>query len=242
MKLVKSPHLPEGVASLFMCDRSINKKLENSFLSFEHENVLNGINTHPDMTFCPLYDGDAVVCKEGYEYYKKLTEYGFNIIKGENVLKKEYPFDIAYNVVLLNGKLFHNLKYTDKAILDYCKKRNVELVNVKQGYTKCSTLIVDKKSVITCDKKLNDVYNKHGIDSILVSNSDILINGFDHGFIGGCGGRISDKTIGFFGDVTVHRDFKLIKEFLDKKNQSYKILIDGPLFDYGSLIPLCEIT
>lgn len=238
MKPVKKPYLPDGDVLLFVCDRAINEKIENSFLSFEEKSVLSGINTHPDMTLCPLYNGDIVVSKDSYEYYKKLSSYGLNIIKGESELKKDYPFDIAYNALVLDKKLFHNIKYTDKVILDYCKKNNIELVNVRQGYTKCSTLVVDEKSVITCDKKLNEIYNDCGISSLLVSNEEILINNFDHGFIGGCGGRISKKIIGFFGDITKHRDYERIKSFLIERNIEIKLLTKGPLFDYGSIIPL----
>ncbi len=238
MNIIENPHLPKDDVSLFICDNTLN--LGNNFLpSFALSDVLFGINSHPDMSICPLYNGDVVVAKEGYDYYKKILPASLNVIKGENDLKKDYPFDIAFNVVILNGKLFHNLKYTDKAILKYCQNKNLEFVNVKQGYTKCSTLIVDEKSVITSDEKLNEIYLQNGIDSLFVSNDDILINNFDHGFIGGCGGKISKDTIGFFGDITKHKDFLKIKEFLTKRNITHKMITYGPLFDYGSLIPLC---
>lgn len=236
--VIKNPYLPKEGVSLFLCDNHIIN-LNNSFASFTHPDILNGINTHPDMTLCPLYNGDVLVCKKGYDYYKKLETFGINVIKGENDIEKNYPFDIAYNVVIIDNKLFSNTKNTDKGIIKYCEDKNMEIINVKQGYTKCSTLLVDEKSVITCDRKLNEAYLEHGIDSLLVSNDSILINGFDHGFIGGCGGKISKNIMGFFGDVTKHRDFEKINNFLIERNITYKILLKGDLFDYGSLIPLC---
>jgi len=235
-----NPHLPDSEACLFLLDRRAEKvKLNNIVQSYEHNNLLAGINTHPDMTFCPLEKNKAVVAKEAYEYYNEmLLKYGYEIMKGENTLKKEYPYDIAYNCVILGGKLFHKIEYTDKAILDYCKENNIELINVTQGYTKCSTLIVDEKSVITCDKKLNEVYLKNGIASICVDNKCIRINNFDHGFIGGCGGKISKNKIAFFGNIKEHPDYQRINEFLRERNVSHLSLTDGQLFDYGSLIPL----
>lgn len=238
MNVIKKPHLPDYDVSLFVCDNVLNSG-SNFLPSFTLSDVLFGINSHPDMSVCPLFDGDVIVAKEGYCYYKKILPESLNIIKGENDLKKEYPFDIALNAVIIDGKLFHNLKYTDKALLKYCQNKNIEFVNVKQGYTKCSTLIVDEKSVITSDKKLNEIYLKNGLDSLFVSNDDILINNFEHGFIGGCGGKISKDTIGFFGDITKHKDYMKIKEFLTKRNIKHKMILNGPLFDYGSLIPLC---
>lgn len=238
MNVIKNPHLPSDEVTLFLCDNTLN--LGSGYLpSFSLPSVLLGINSHPDMSFCPLYNGDVVVSKTGYDYYKKILPECLNLIKGENDLKKEYPFDIAYNVVIIDGKLYGNLKYTDKAIIKYCQNKNIELVNVKQGYTKCSTLIVNEKSVITSDKKLNDIYMLNGLDSLFVSSDEIFINNFDHGFIGGCGGKISKDTVGFFGDITKHKDYLKINDFLTKRNIRHKMIISGPLFDYGSLIPLC---
>ncbi len=236
MSFLKNPYLPENKVTLFVCDPLL--KSEGSFYSYTHPGLLKGINTHPDMTLCPLFDGDVFVCPESYEYYKPLEDYGLKLVKGENSLKKEYPYDIAYNLVVLNGKLFHNLKYSEKGILKYLEKAGVEFIDVKQGYTKCSTYIVDEKSVITCDKKLCEVYEKNGIEALLVDNKEIKINGFDHGFIGGTGGKISKTEAGFFGDVTVIKDYEKINSFLSKRGITIKILKNGPLFDYGSLIPL----
>jgi hypothetical protein len=191
------------------------------------------------MTFCPLYNKDVVVSASSYDYYKNhLNKYGYNIIKGENTEKKEYPFDIACNCVILNNKLFHNINYTDKAILKYCSEYGVETINVKQGYTKCSTLIVDNNSVVTSDIKLRDIYEKNGIDALLVENKDIKLRNFDHGFIGGCGGKLSKDTIGFFGEVEAYSDYNKLSEFLKNKGIKYKSLTKGPLSDYGSLICL----
>lgn len=141
----------------------------------------------------------------------------------------------------MNGKLFHNLKYTDKGIINYLEKRNIECINVKQGYTKCSTYIVDEKSVITCDKGLCEIYEKNGIESLFIDNSQIKIKGFGHGFIGGCGGKISKNEAAFFGEVEALKDYEKIKAFLDKRGILIKSLLKGDLWDYGSLIPLKEI-
>jgi hypothetical protein len=127
MYVIRKPHLPKEEVSLFVCDKMLN--IGSNFLpSFTLSDVLFGINSHPDMSICPMFDGDVIVAKEGYDYYKKILPKCLNIIKGENDLKKDYPFDIALNVVIIDGKLFHNLKYTDKAILKYCQNKNLEFV------------------------------------------------------------------------------------------------------------------
>lgn len=240
MEFVKNMGLPDKDITLFICDRMCEKiDLAKVVPSYEHSEILNGIATHPDMTFCHLGGNKCVVAKEAYEYYKEhLSQYGLEIIKGKNEIKKEYPYDISLNCVIINNILFHKLKYTDEAIIDYCEAENIKLVNVNQGYTKCSTLIVDEKSVITCDEKLYEIYLENKISALYVSNKGIEINGFDHGFIGGCGGKISKEKIGFFGELEKFADFVKVREFLKKHNIEYVNLRKGMLKDYGTLIPL----
>ena len=234
------PHLPKEKCKLFLIDENAKPNINGEVInSYPHTEFLIGINTHPDMTFCPLYNKDAVVSSLAYEYYKMhLDKYGYNIIKGENIEKKEYPYDIACNCVIIKNKLFHTVDYTDKAILKYCAEYGIEAVNVKQGYTKCSTLIVNDNSVVTCDRKLRDIYEKNGLNALLVENKDIRLRNFDHGFIGGCGGKISEDTIGFFGDIESFCDFYKLNDFLNMCGVKFKSLIKGPLTDYGSLICL----
>lgn len=240
MDFVENMGLPYRDVALFICDRMCKiSDLRTVVPSYMHSNILDGISSHPDMTFCHLGGNKCVVAKEAYEYYKEyLSPYGIEIIKGKNEIKKEYPYDISLNCVIINNILFHKLKYTDDAITEYCKKNNIKFVNVNQGYTKCSTLIVDEKSVITCDEKLYEIYLENGIAALYVSNQNIEINGFDHGFIGGCGGKVSKDKIGFFGELEKYDDFKKVRDFLKERNVEYINLGKGMLKDYGTLIPL----
>ena len=82
---IKNPHLPCGDVNLFVVDKRLKNIIsENVVFSFEHKDILEGINTHPDMTLCPLKNGSLVVAKAAYEYYfNLLSGYSLNIIKGE---------------------------------------------------------------------------------------------------------------------------------------------------------------
>jgi len=71
MNVIKKPHLPDYDVSLFVCDNVLNSG-SNFLPSFTLSDVLFGINSHPDMSVCPLFDGDVIVAKEGYCYYKKI--------------------------------------------------------------------------------------------------------------------------------------------------------------------------
>ncbi len=57
------------------------------------------------------------------------------------------------------NQLIHNLKFTDDNLLSYEKHKI--LINVKQGYTKCSCLPVSKNALITSDVGIyNTLKNK----------------------------------------------------------------------------------
>ena len=174
----------------------------------------------------------------GYCYYKKILPESLNIIKGENDLKKEYPFDIALNAVIIDGKLFHNLKYTDKALLKYCQNKNIEFVNVKQGYTKCSICPIDENTFITGDISIARAGENAGCSVLLITNDNILLSGFSNGFWGGCCGMGSSDTLLVNGDIDLLPSGEKIKEFLKEKNIKIKNLKKGDVIDIGSVIPL----
>ena len=233
--------MPEKEVTLSVIDKNFNNNqdLINAVRTTELKNVLNGINTHPDMCVCPLGGNLLVLEPTVYNYYYDLLKnYGFNLIKGESILSKEYPYDIAYNCVIINGILFHKLSHTDKKIIEYADKFNIKKVNVKQGYTKCSTLIIDNESVITSDISLHNAYKANGIDSLYISYDGIYLKGFSNGLIGGCGGLRNKNKIAFFGNISLHNDFEKIKDFLTKRNIEILSLSDDKLTDFGSIIPL----
>ena len=59
---IENPYLPDGQIRLCIVDRRISRenlsalkqrKIDYIF-SFQHKNILHGIDTHPDMTLCHL--------------------------------------------------------------------------------------------------------------------------------------------------------------------------------------------
>ena len=244
MKHLHTPFLPTDAVSLFVADNRCGIYLEgkyNYIPSFSCQNIMPQIASHPDMTLCYLGKKTVVVEKSSYNYYSSvLTPYGFNVIEGKSELNYKYPYDIAFNCVILSGMLFHKLEYTEPKILNIAEKMGLKLVNVRQGYTKCSTLIIDEKTVITGDPGLHKTYSEHGIESLLISNESIVLDGFDNGFIGGAGGLLAPGKLAMFGDIKTHPQYTNINELLERKNISVLTLLEGNLYDYGSIIPLKE--
>lgn len=223
------------------CDMEEELKKRNIQIikTIECKECYDAIKYHPDINVCNLGGGNIIVSPNTYEYYYKvLTEYGFNVIKGDSYIKNKYPYNIHYNVAIFGKYVMHNFKYTDKKILDFIESKNLIKINVNQGYTKCCVCIVDEGSIITSDEGIYKVAIEHNIDCLLITKGHIDLFGLNYGFIGGCSGFIGKNKIAFCGDITKHPDYINIYKFLYKKNKEIVNLSKERLLDLGSIIPL----
>lgn len=250
MKYVESSFITNNKLTLALVDKRITLNMENTLKNkniklvktIDCKNTYNAIKYHPDISVCKLDNSNIVVSPDVYEYYKNiLNDYNFNVIKGNSDIKYKYPFNIQYNVAIFGKYAIHNFKYTDKNILEYIEKNNIQKINVKQGYSKCSICIVDENSIITSDEGIYNKCIKYDIDCLLIRQGHIDLFDMNYGFIGGCSGLISNSELAFYGDITKHPDYKEILDFVSSKNKKIVSLSDENLLDLGSIIPLKEI-
>ena len=154
--------------------------------TLRHPRLYDAVAYHPDMVICPVGDGKMVVEPTMYEYFKKsLSSYGTMVLKGKTELSRNYPLNIAYNIAVAGNRAFLYSRYADKTIVDELGKNNTVLINVKQGYTKCSTAVIDDSSIVTADRGIYTAAIKNGMDALLINPGQIILEGFDYGFIGG---------------------------------------------------------
>lgn len=186
------------------------------------------INSHADIQIFNAND-DVYVCEPSICV-------DFNVIYGKTRLKKGYPCNIAYNGLLIGDDFFHNLKYTDEVILKNLK--NVTLHNVKQGFARCSTLILGEKTAITADKGMHKALENAKIDVLQINEGGILLDGYDYGFIGGCGFMQNDEKLCLTGRLDHHSSFSEITQFLNERNIQIDYLTDEKIFDIGSILPI----
>lgn len=186
------------------------------------------LSNHPDMFICKMGAGDdAPVISYRNDMVRKYH--------GSAPLTPEYPGDIAYNAACTGRFLIHNLKYTAPHILEYAEQRGMHPVDVKQGYAKCSTVIVDESSIITYDRGIAKACESAGMDVLIIRPGHILLPGYDTGFIGGASGR-AGNTIYFNGDLFAHPDSRAIADFITAHRLTLKSFADWPLTDIGSMI------
>lgn len=145
---------------------------------------------------------------------------------------ESYPDHVKYNVAKVGDYVICHPKYVDEKLFNHLEERYT-IISVKQGYSKCSTLVVDESSIITSDLGIYKAVQQFNLNALLISPGHILLNGLDYGFIGGAGVRV-EKSVFFCGDITKHPDYEKIKDFIEKRELKIEYTKE-PLMDLGSL-------
>lgn len=190
------------------------------------------VSCHPDLSLCCVKN-TYIAEKTAYEYYKKLLP-DKKVLCGETVLGSHYPFDVAYNVLISGKTAFANFQYTDGVVKQELMKQNFKLVNVKQGYANCSAAALPG-GIITADPSLAKAALENKIDVLRILPGDVVLSGYDYGFIGGASGFACGMLL-FFGDISKHKNYTEIKRFAERKDVSIDYMKDFPLTDVGTII------
>lgn len=192
---------------------------------------------HSDLSF--FFDGTDTlfVASEFSEFSDVLSKYCKNIVFINKKLGKKYPEDVLLNCVCVGNNFICNKGTVSVEVFDKMKNSGYNIINVKQGYTKCSVIPVSENALITDDESVFTACVNAGIDVLIVSKGSAILNGFDYGFIGGTAGKISDNEIIFNGNITEHTNFECIDLFL-KKYGVKAVYFSGQLEDIGSIIPI----
>ena len=176
----------------------------------EGEYPYPAVSSHPDMYMCAANN---------------------RIIIPENLKSRHY---LAQNCVFLDEYFIHNLKYTAPEILSEAKAQGLELINVRQGYTKCSCAVVDVRSIITADKGIITALIGKNVEVLEIEAGHVLLDGFEYGFIGGASGRVQDCMM-FNGDLSSHPDGERIRDFIKSRGIDIFEVKNRPLYDIGTI-------
>ena len=169
-----------------------------------------------------------------------------------------YPQDIIYNAVCTRNYVVHLMEQTDPELRDAIMMwhgslqrqpgegdhREIKVLGVRQGYTRCMCLPVDDNSFIVSDDAIAEPLKNQGASVLKISRGSIKLKGFETGFIGGTAGNVyvsnedmtDQRAIVFNGDLSVHPDFKAITEFIRSRNILPIWFEDYALEDIGSII------
>lgn len=189
------------------------------------------ISGHPDIFFCKLEEQLITAPNTAVDILKLLTKESISVTFGTSIVGSKYPFTASYNVVVTDKYLIHNTAFSDTVILE--KTKELEVINVKQAYTRCSLLPLKNDRFITSDKGIENELRKRKLDVLYVNPDGILLPGHKNGFMGGtCG--VVDNKIFFLGNLDHYSEGNKIRNFIN----DYEVieLYEGSLFDGGSLI------
>lgn len=213
---------------LVSCDASklVKNYLKEHFevIDFKGHTTYDAVKNHPDL----FMFFDEVLFTE-----KSIDLKGIPQVVGEAIGEK-YPENVKYNIAKVGSHVICNEKTTAELLKRHLKNKDYTIIPVKQGYAKCSTLVIDDHSIITSDQGIYKAVIKAGLDACLIRPGFINLPGLDAGFIGGCAFRFNEIVF-FSGDISKHPDYDVIKKFIDQRNLTIEYT-EEPLVDLGSFI------
>ena len=197
---------------------------------------------HPDMQVAVLPDG-RVVAAPGTEL-PGIVKYN----SGTAVLTPVYPKNIPYNVLIAGSVYFHPAGATDPVLAAGLATAGIRQANVRQGYAGCSGICVydpcGEPLLLSGDAGILRKAEAEGVAVQLCRGvENIMLPGFDHGFVGGCcgylerDGRRTLYTIGSMEETFYNYDE--IKNALDRAEVEVRSLAGGRLQDHGGLKFIC---
>ncbi len=196
------------------------------------------IATHADVQML-FIDDTLILTRELYEKIASTIPSDIIIAFSEKNHTDKYPGDVNLNALYMGKSLFANYEFLDPTVKKVCLDKGIGIINVNQGYAKCSSLPIGNDSLITADKGITEAAKRNGIDVLLITPGGIKLEGYDYGFIGGASFYDSvNRVVYFFGDLKAHSDCDKIVDFCNSKNVKVKFCDSHPLIDIGGAVAI----
>lgn len=223
--------------SHLVCDNFEKATGIKSYPLKDYNHLQKPIASHADMLLCVI--DKTVFCYGDYYDDNKCTfdaieSEGYEIVKVQHACSKEYPNDIGLNALTVGKTIFCKEKNTAKEILTFAKGNGYKVVNVNQGYSCCSTYILNENVAITSDAGMKKALEKEGIEVIFINADKIQLEGYNHGFIGGSGATF-EKTAFFFGSIDNLPEYKSISDAIRDNLMVEKSILSGDVCDFGGI-------
>ena len=191
------------------------------------------VASHADLLVFP-FDKTLIVhsdyAKTASKELSRIASHGYSIKPVSYPVGNKYPLDVGLCAFISRGRLICNKKYTAPAVLELAHDRGLSVIDVRQGYAKCSCAVLADGAVITADRGISAALD----ESLLIGYGSIALPPYDYGFIGGACGSCGD-TLYFTGNIKSHPDHESILRFCQAHSTKVVSLSDEPLFDVGSL-------
>jgi hypothetical protein len=245
MEFIQTPNLPEADVALVAMSGTYRKIISAlDVLGIQVieikpcQSLSKPVSSHADMLMHHL-GGDQIVVANGEEYLStQLNQYGFTVTLSNKCILDYYPNDVALNAARVGSKQIANVAALDKTIIQHCEKNQIQLISAKQGYAKCSVVVINEQSIITADQSIAEAAGAAGIDVLRITPGYVDLDGYDYGFLGGACGMIGKNVLAFTGRIQEHPDYGKIKSYCNNRRVDLISLTDSALMDIGGIIPL----
>ena len=218
--------------------RDAIRSLKNELIILKNEPILEDrVAHHADLSV--LFIGDTLFTHESTASGNpdlvtaaKERDYKIEIIPEK--LGRNYPDDILLNCLVVGKYIFARADKISRSVSEYAEKNGYSILNVKQGYARCTACPVSDKAVITADAAIAKAARGAGLDALEIQSGGVTLGGFPYGFIGGACGADGNKLL-FAGDVSSHPDGEKIIDFCKTHGVDAVSLSDESLCDVGSI-------
>ena len=147
----------------------------------------------------------------------------------------KYPDNVSLNAALVGNNLICKETSLHPKVKEYCSDRNIRIINVNQGYTKCSTLILNENTIITDDESIFKLSLINNISVLKIEKGDILLDKLTYGFIGGAS-LVYNNNVYIFGDINKHRNAKAICDIINKNGLNIVSVTNESIKDIGGAV------
>lgn len=191
------------------------------------------ISGHPDIFFCPTPAGLIVAPNLPEKYFRILDQNSINYIKGSLPVGSEYPETARYNSLVTDKYIIQNPAISEPVIHDL--NMNPETIHVKQGYVRCNLIALPNDSFITSDRGIEKSLHQHKLEVLFVSPSNVKLEGFGNGFLGGACG-LHGNTLFICGSLEHLQEQAQVESFIERAGVSIIELSDGQPVDVGTIL------
>lgn len=245
MSFIKKPNLPKSkvkTAIVSSTDKRIIDFIEKYkielYYTTENKAINCSISKHADINAFYVGSGKVILDSSQKELKCVLESRGANVAFSHKSVSGFYPEDCKLNCAVVGNRIIARVDSTDKSIINNFTPS--QIIKVKQGYARCSVCILNENAIITDDPSIYKACLNQQFEVLLIDKGDILLPGYDYGFIGGASSLIDKDKVLFFGDITKHRDFKKIDLFFKKNGCKYDFIPGYALTDIGGMVLIEE--
>lgn len=194
--------------------------------------LYDGVGNHPDLQMGCL-GGRLFLSEEWPHLITSLSpSYDIQLLAPPG---NRYPASAKFNFLATATHLLCNTHCLAPEILAYALTLNLEPIHCNQGYVRCTTFAVADDCFITDDPGIYKTLCGHSLETLLVKRGAVKLEGYDHGFIGGCVGLVGE-TLYVNGDLACHPDGARIRAVCSTKGLTIVDVPGSPLVDVGGIL------